>query len=147
MSDWYLDYWKPANSAKSPAQKDLNTMIMSSKSAQGQIRSLVRGVQEFGPHGYKMPNNENLNQGLYELRDTVNHFRYYYCETDFCYRMPDGSRKMVLLMLLAEDDKDKQQMHIVKTRARMASGIIVENLLNDDGLKCDCEEDADNECT
>lgn len=143
MSDWYVDYWKPDDASRSPVQKDLLEMIRSCKPAQKQLSKLIRGVQEFGPHGYKMPNNENLGGGLYELRDTVNHFRYYYYETDFCYVLPDGKKSIVLLMVLAEDDKDKQQHHIVKARTRMVS-LIEGNLLNESEYKiCDCEEDED----
>lgn len=105
-------------------------MLMSSKPAQWQIR---KRAEDFGPHGFRMPNNKNLGDGLFELRDTVIHFRYYYCETDFRYLMDGGSKRIVLLMLVAGNDKDKQQQDIKEARKRI-SMITRDNLLNDDGL-------------
>lgn len=133
MPLWLMEYWKPAGSDRSPVKKELLAMLLSSKPAQGQIRKLVRGAEDFGPHGFRMPNNKNLGDGLFELRDTVNHFRYYYCETDFCYLIDAGSRRIVLLMLVAGDDKDKQQQDIKEARKRM-NAITRDNLLNDSGL-------------
>lgn len=138
MSDWFMDFWKPGESDHSPVQKDFLSILRSSKSGQTQVRKLVRGVEDYGPHGYKMPNNKNLGSGLYELRDTVNHFRYYYCETDLCVLVA-GKCRIILLMLAAESDKDKQQSHINKARTRM-SRILEPNVLNDDKHKfCKCE--------
>lgn len=135
MSSWFMDYWKPSASDRSPVKKDLMAILRSSKPAQGQIRKLVRGAEDFGPHGYRMPGNKNLGDGLFELRDTVNHFRYYYCETDFYYLLDGGrTKRIVLLMLVAGDDKDKQQQDIREARKRLTT-ITSDNLLNDDALE------------
>lgn len=139
---WYVDYWKPEDSDNSPVRKDFLKMLRSNKAAQTQALKLIEGAEEFGPLGYKMPNNENLKDGLFELRDTVNHYRYYYCETDFYYDV-DDERKRVLLLLLAEANKDRQQSHIKKAKERMTT-ISEDNLLNLEGYElAESEEEED----
>ena len=142
-----MDYWKPTEAASSQVYKDFVDMIRSNKNAQGQSRKLLRGIQEFGPYHYKMPNSEKLGDGLFELRDTVNHYRYYYCETDFCMKTVDGRTKSVLLMLFAGQNKDRQMNHIHVAKRRMHV-LCKENVLNSNGNNfCSCDEEQSDGCT
>lgn len=133
MGEWFLEYWKSEEATRSPLEKQVHKMLQSNKKAQKQLRELVLGVEEFGPYGYKLPNNKHLKWGLFELRDTVNHYRYYYCETDFVYKFPNNLEKNILLLLVAASDKDKQKFHIDLARKRMHN-LSVNNVLNLDGL-------------
>ncbi len=133
MKDWVLDYWKSEDASRSPLEKQVRKMLLSNKKAQKQLRELVLGVEEFGPYGFKLPNNKPLKTGLFELRDTVNHFRYYYCETDYVYVYPDNSKKHILLLLVAADDKDKQDFDIKLSRKR-SEKLKVKNILNTNNL-------------
>ena len=130
MDDWVLDCWKSADKATSSVKKAV-AALMKDKVRRQQFTKLVLGVQEFGPEGFTTKGNKHLGGRLYELRDTSKHTRYYYCETSYSYRIADKVFKSVLLLLVADGDKDKQQMAIEQARSRMSS-VTTANLLNDE---------------
>ena len=129
MDGWLLDYWKVADKESSPVKKEVATLIKD-KVRRKQLTKLVLFVEEFGPDGISK-GNKSLGGGLYELRDTSKHTRYYYCETGYSYIVDGKVCKSVLLLLVADGDKDKQQKAIELARGRMKE-ITSENLLNED---------------
>ena len=133
MDNWLLDYWKSADNETSSVKKEVSS-LMKDKVRRQQFIKLVLGVQEFGPEGFTVKGNKHLGGGLFELRDTSKHTRYYYCDTGYTYKIGEKKFKSVLLLLVADGNKDKQQMAIEQARLRMKN-ISSSNLLNEEAYK------------
>jgi phage-related protein len=136
---WYLDFWKPSHSEKSPVEKSIRKI--KDKVRLQQLRKLVRLVETFGP-SLPMPNNKNLRGGLFELRDTATRTRYYYCETVYLCEISKNTRKVILLLLEAGLNKNAQQDDIELARDRMEE-LAESNILNSEGFKIICENEED----
>ena len=129
---WALMYWKAVSGENSPARKEILGMA-SDKIRIKEYLKLVYGVESFGPYGYQMPNNKNLGKGLFELRDTQKHTRFYYCASDwFCF--DENGPRSVLFLLHVDTNKDKQAQAIELARKRMKN-LKLENILNPEKIR------------
>jgi putative component of toxin-antitoxin plasmid stabilization module len=83
------------------------------------FRALVKVLEALGPYEMLMPKNKNLKNGLFELRDTQNGHRYYYCPTE--YQGKDEVIYSVVLLLVCGDKNNpsSQRRDIEKARKRM----------------------------
>ena len=81
--------------------------------------TMVTTLENLGPHDFISPKNKSLGGGLFELRDTSNGKRYYYCETN----IKSANEKLVLLLgaVGSKNNASEQNRDIKLARERLAS--------------------------
>lgn len=125
---WKALFWKSVSSTKSVVEKEVKKLNEGNQRGKKEFIKLVKKLEARGAYvlastgnSCKKVKSEDGEVNIFELRDTVNGFRYYFSETHFEDEADTDTQdlKSLIVLLGACGNKDSQNRDIERARERL----------------------------